>query len=53
MICLVAAPEGVQRLAKDHPTVRIYAAALDRELDENKYIRPGLGDAGDRCYGTG
>lgn len=53
VICLVAAPEGVERLAKDHPNVRIYAAALDRELDENKYIRPGLGDAGDRCYGTG
>ncbi|MSQ90519.1 MAG: uracil phosphoribosyltransferase [Phycisphaerales bacterium] len=53
VVCLVAAPEGVARLTRDHPGVRIYAAALDRELDENKYIRPGLGDAGDRCYGTG
>ncbi|MSR69447.1 MAG: uracil phosphoribosyltransferase [Phycisphaerales bacterium] len=53
VVCLVAAPEGVARLTRDHPTVRIYAAALDRELDSNKYIRPGLGDAGDRCYGTG
>ncbi len=53
LVCLVAAPEGVARLAKAHPEVRIYAAALDRELDSNKYIRPGLGDAGDRCYGTG
>jgi len=52
LICLVASPEGVGRLLADHPTVRIYAAALDRELDKNKYIRPGLGDAGDRTYGT-
>jgi uracil phosphoribosyltransferase len=42
----------VGRLLADHPTVRIYTAALDRELDANKYIRPGLGDAGDRTYGT-
>ncbi|MSR44223.1 MAG: uracil phosphoribosyltransferase [Phycisphaerales bacterium] len=53
VVCLVAAPEGVAFLARTHPTVRIYAAALDRELDDHKYIRPGLGDAGDRCYGTG
>ncbi len=52
LICLVASPEGVGRLLADHPTVRIYTAALDRELDANKYIRPGLGDAGDRTYGT-
>lgn len=52
LICLVAAPEGVRRLRTDHPDVPIYAAALDRELDERGYIRPGLGDAGDRMYGT-
>lgn len=53
MICLVAAPEGVYKVSEEHPDVRIYAAALDRELDENGYIRPGLGDAGDRLFGTG
>ncbi|TVS07102.1 MAG: uracil phosphoribosyltransferase [Phycisphaerales bacterium] len=52
VLCLVAAPEGVQRLGRDHPDVTVYAAALDRELDERGYIRPGLGDAGDRMYGT-
>jgi uracil phosphoribosyltransferase len=51
-MCLVAAPEGVRRLLEDHPEVRIYTAALDRGLDENGYIRPGLGDAGDRLFGT-
>ena len=51
-LCIVAAPEGVQRLESRFPEVRIYAAALDRELDGNKYIRPGLGDFGDRLYGT-
>jgi len=51
-LCLVAAPEGVQALLEAHPDVHILAAALDRELDENGYIRPGLGDAGDRLYGT-
>ncbi len=51
-MCLVAAPEGVQRLLDDHPAVPVYTAALDRELDENGYIRPGLGDAGDRLFGT-
>lgn len=53
MICLVAAPEGVRKLLKDHPDVKVYAAALDRELNEKGYILPGLGDAGDRLYGTG
>ncbi len=53
MICLVAAPEGVTKMREEHPDVRIYAAALDRELDDNGYIRPGLGDAGDRLFGTG
>ncbi len=52
MLCLVAAPEGVQRMAADCPDVRIVTAALDRELNENGYILPGLGDAGDRLFGT-
>jgi len=52
LICLVASPEGVGRLLADHPGVRVYAAALDRELDSNKFIRPGLGDACDLTYGT-
>jgi uracil phosphoribosyltransferase len=51
-MCLVAAPEGVQRMLDDHPDVPIHTAALDRCLDENGYIRPGLGDAGDRLFGT-
>ena len=50
--CLVAAPEGVKALDEAHPDVSIVTAALDRELDENAFIRPGLGDAGDRIYGT-
>ncbi|RMH10063.1 MAG: uracil phosphoribosyltransferase [Planctomycetota bacterium] len=52
MICLVASPEGVQRLLEADPEVRIYTAALDDRLDERGYILPGLGDAGDRLYGT-
>jgi uracil phosphoribosyltransferase len=51
-VCLVAAPEGVTALRSAHPEVPILTAALDRELDENGYIRPGLGDAGDRIFGT-
>jgi uracil phosphoribosyltransferase len=51
-VCLVAAPEGVTALRGAHPEVPILTAALDRELDENGYIRPGLGDAGDRIFGT-
>ena len=51
-VCLVAAPEGVQALRTAHPEVPIITAALDRELDSNGYIRPGLGDAGDRIFGT-
>lgn len=51
-LCLVAAPEGVRRLATAHPDVSIYAAALDRQLNEQGYILPGLGDAGDRLFGT-
>ena len=49
---VVMAPEGVRRMLQAHPDVPIFAAALDRELDENGYIVPGLGDAGDRTYGT-
>ncbi len=49
---LVAAPEGVRTLAEAHPKVGIYVAALDRELNDHAYILPGLGDAGDRLYGT-
>jgi uracil phosphoribosyltransferase len=52
LICLVAAPEGVRRLAEDHPSVPVFAASLDRQLDERGYILPGLGDAGDRIFGT-
>jgi uracil phosphoribosyltransferase len=51
-MCLVAAPEGVRRLAAAHPDVLIYCAALDRGLNEAGYILPGLGDAGDRLFGT-
>src|SRR5262249_40507052 len=51
-LCLVAAPEGVDRLSTAHPDVVIYAAALDRMLNEQGYILPGLGDAGDRLFGT-
>ena len=51
-LCLVAAPEGVRRLANDHPDVPIHCAALDRELNAHGYILPGLGDAGDRLFGT-
>lgn len=51
-MCLVAAPEGVKRLSAAHPDVMIYCAALDRELNESGYILPGLGDAGDRLFGT-
>lgn len=51
-LCLVAAPEGVRRLSQAHPDVQIYCAALDRELNDLGYILPGLGDAGDRLFGT-
>jgi uracil phosphoribosyltransferase len=51
-VCLVAAPEGVRALLEAHPDVHVTMAALDRELDETGYIRPGLGDAGDRIFGT-
>ncbi|WP_234263773.1 uracil phosphoribosyltransferase [Hydrogenophaga sp. NFH-34] len=51
-VCLLAAPEGVATLQKAHPDVPIYTAAIDRELDSHGYILPGLGDAGDRIFGT-
>lgn len=51
-VCIVAAPEGVAVVEKAHPTVPIYTGALDRELNAKKYILPGLGDFGDRLYGT-
>jgi uracil phosphoribosyltransferase len=51
-VCLLAAPEGVQTFTTAHPDVPVYAAAIDRGLDEHGYIRPGLGDAGDRMDGT-
>jgi uracil phosphoribosyltransferase len=51
-MCLIAAPEGVGVFRQEHPDVPVFTAAIDRCLDENGYIRPGLGDAGDRLYGT-
>jgi uracil phosphoribosyltransferase len=51
-VCLLAAPEGLRRLATAHPDVRVLTVAIDRGLDGNGYIRPGLGDAGDRFHGT-
>ena len=52
VLTIVSAPEGVQVMEKNHPDVKIYSAALDRELNASKYILPGLGDAGDRLFGT-
>ncbi|MBX7131587.1 MAG: uracil phosphoribosyltransferase [Fimbriimonadaceae bacterium] len=52
MVSIIAAPEGVEKLTQDHPDVPIFTAALDRELNDKKYILPGLGDFGDRLYGT-
>lgn len=51
-VCLVAAPEGVKKLQDAHPDIDIYTASLDEKLNENGYIVPGLGDAGDRLFGT-
>jgi uracil phosphoribosyltransferase len=53
LVCLVAAPEGLAALEVEHPGVVVWTAAVDRQLDDNAYIRPGLGDAGDRVFGTG
>ena len=52
LVCLVGCPEGVQAVQEAHPDVDIYIAAIDEKLNENKYIVPGLGDAGDRLFGT-
>ena len=52
LMCLIAAPEGIERVQKDHDDVDIYVAAVDEKLNEHGYIVPGLGDAGDRLFGT-
>ncbi|MCG8499490.1 MAG: uracil phosphoribosyltransferase [Firmicutes bacterium] len=52
IMCLIASPEGIERLCKDHPDVEIYCAAVDEKLNDHGYIVPGLGDAGDRLFGT-
>ena len=52
LVCIVGAPQGVERIMKDHPDVQIFLAGLDERLNENGYIVPGLGDAGDRLFGT-
>ena len=52
LMCLVAAPEGIAKVQQEHPDVDIYVAAVDERLNENAYIVPGLGDAGDRIFGT-
>jgi uracil phosphoribosyltransferase len=52
MVCIVAAPEGVKTMEEAHPEVQVYSAALDRQLNDRGYILPGLGDFGDRLYGT-
>ena len=51
-MCIIAAPEGLKRMQKDHPDVDIYIGAMDECLNEQGYIVPGLGDAGDRIFGT-
>ena len=52
MMNLIAAPEGIEKLYREHPDVPVYVSTLDRCLNENGYILPGLGDAGDRLFGT-
>ena len=52
LLCIVAAPEGIKCIEEDHPDVEIFCATVDRQLNDNAYILPGLGDAGDRVYGT-
>ena len=52
LMCMIAAPEGVERIRRDHPDVDIYLGAVDEKLNEHGYIVPGLGDAGDRIFGT-
>ena len=51
-LCIIAAPEGIKRLEEIHPDVKVYTTAIDEKLNENAYIVPGLGDAGDRIFGT-
>jgi len=51
-VCIIASPEGIARLQKDHPDVSVYCAAVDERLNDHGYIVPGLGDAGDRLFGT-
>ena len=51
-VCLLAAPEGIEAFSGSHPDIPIFTAAIDRKLDDHGYIMPGLGDAGDRMYGT-
>jgi len=51
-LCIIAAPEGIKKVEEKHPDVQIYCAHIDDYLNENKYIVPGLGDAGDRIFGT-
>ena len=51
-VCIIAAPEGIKKLHETHPDVEIYIGHVDRQLNENAYILPGLGDAGDRIFGT-
>jgi uracil phosphoribosyltransferase len=52
LMCLIAAPEGIKRIQKDHKDVDIFVAAVDEKLNDHGYIVPGLGDAGDRLFGT-
>jgi uracil phosphoribosyltransferase len=52
LVCIIGAPEGVNRITRDHPDVQIYLAGMDEKLNEQGYIVPGLGDAGDRLFGT-
>jgi uracil phosphoribosyltransferase len=52
LVCIVGAPEGIDRITRDHPDVQIFIAGLDEKLNDNGYIVPGLGDAGDRLFGT-
>ena len=51
-MCIIGAPEGIEKLAEAHPDIEIYIGNVDRELNDNAYICPGLGDAGDRIFGT-
>ena len=52
VVCIVTCPEGIEAVEKIHPDVKIYTASIDSHLNENNYIVPGLGDAGDRLFGT-